>query len=374
LLGAIFACGNGLLHLPSGKLHPATPDYFNLNASTVMYDRSAKAPKYERCLAELLDDDREAKEALQDWFGYTLSPDTSQQKIFGMVGPPRSGKGTLGRLQTRLLGSSSVAGPTINSLGDSFGLEPLIPKSLAIISDVRIGARTEKSTLVERLLSISREDQMTVNRKFNAAWHGKMPTRIMFLTNELPAINDSSGAFASRLVVIVFIKSFLGKEDRTLTEKLARELSGILNWAIKGYRRLNKRGHFIQPKSGFEAIEEIQNLGSPVKAFVRDCCKVGPVLSVSINDLFEAYKDWCEMEEGRKNPGNKEWFGRNLRSAVPGLVVTRPRVSKQKQQAADDRDRTYEGIALLPKDPNPFIQYGNAVTKPTPRVKTPYSG
>jgi len=34
---------------------------------------------------------------LQDWFGYTLSPDTSQQKMLMIVGPTRSGKGTIGR-------------------------------------------------------------------------------------------------------------------------------------------------------------------------------------------------------------------------------------------------------------------------------------
>ena len=30
----LFACANGLLHLPSGKIYPATPDYFCVNAST----------------------------------------------------------------------------------------------------------------------------------------------------------------------------------------------------------------------------------------------------------------------------------------------------------------------------------------------------
>ena len=33
--GEFFACANGLLHLPSGKLHAATPNYFCLNASAV---------------------------------------------------------------------------------------------------------------------------------------------------------------------------------------------------------------------------------------------------------------------------------------------------------------------------------------------------
>ena len=54
----------------------------------------------------------------------------------------------------------------MSSLSETFGLEPLITKSLAVVSDARIGQRTDKSMITERLLSISGEDQMTVARKF----------------------------------------------------------------------------------------------------------------------------------------------------------------------------------------------------------------
>ena len=349
----LFACANGLLHLPTGKIYSATPDYFCLNASTVTYDPKAKAPHFCAFLVELLEDDHEAIELLQDWSGYTLSSDTSQQKILGIIGPKRSGKGTLARILTRVLGERSVAGPTMNSLGEQFGLEPLIPKSLSIISDVRIGSRTDKSTIVERLLSISGEDGMTVGRKFKQAWYGKMATRIMFMSNELLALTDGSGAFASRLLVVLLTKSFYGKEDPGLTNKLTAELSGILNWAIDGYRRLNERGFFVQPESAREAIEDIETLGSPVKAFVRDCCEVGPGLSVLVDNLYRKYREWCE-EEGRKDAGTKEWFSRNLHSSIPGLRTARPRAEDQQ------RLRTYEGISLIeppaveivPKDPD----------------------
>jgi putative DNA primase/helicase len=344
--GEFFACGNGLLHLPTGKLYPATPDYFCLNASTVVYDSAAKAPQWDAFLRQLLDKDREAIELLQDWFGYTLTPDTSQQKIFGAIGPKRSGKGTIARVLAKLLGADSVAGPTMNSLGETFGLEPLITKSLAIISDVRIGKRTDTSTIVERLLSISGEDRMTVARKFLKAWHGKLPTRIIFMSNELLALTDGSGAFASRLVVVLLTKSFYGKEDPQLTDKLSAEASGILNWGIAGYRRLAARGYFIQPESAREAIDDIETLGSPVKAFVRDCCEVAPGLSVEVDLLFEEYKFWCQ-DENRKDPGTKEWFGRNLHSTLPGLKITKPR-------AGLERTRRYEGIALRPK-PQPAV-------------------
>jgi putative DNA primase/helicase len=48
-----------------------------------------------------LADDVEAIETLQEWCGYCLTTDTRQQKIFLVVGPKRSGKGTIARVLTK---------------------------------------------------------------------------------------------------------------------------------------------------------------------------------------------------------------------------------------------------------------------------------
>jgi putative DNA primase/helicase len=335
----LFACGNGLLHLPTGKLYPPSPGYFNTNASEVVFDPKAPKPvAWHGFLKQLFGDDKQAAELEQEWFGYTLAPDTSQQKILVTLGPRRSGKGTLARILTRLLGPSAVAGPTMSSLATEFGLEPLIPKSVAIVSDVRIGKRTDKTTLTERILSISGEDGLTVPRKFKIAWTGKLSTRLMLLSNELPTLADGSGAYAGRLLILVLLVSFFGKEDPALTDKLSAELSGILNWAIDGYRRLRERGHFIQTESAADVLDQIEMLGSPVKAFLRDCCEFKAGAEVSADKLWTAWELWC-IEDGSLKAGSKPWFGRNLHAAAPGITVKRSR-------SEEDRERIYIGIKL----------------------------
>jgi putative DNA primase/helicase len=336
--GELMACGNGLLHLPSGKLHPRSPDYFNLWATDVAFNAGATKPaKWHTFLNQLFGDDQQAIELLQDWFGYALVPDTSQQKILLMVGPKRSGKGTAARVISAMLGRDSVAGPTMSSLGETFGLEPLITKPLAIVSDARIGTRTDRSVITERLLSISGEDGMTVARKFLSAWHGRLATRFVILTNELPSLSDGSGALAGRFAVLILTESFFGREDPALFNKLSTELPGILNWSITGYRRLRERGHFVQPESSLDAVDDIEMLGAPVKAFIRDCCDTKAGLTVLADDLWATWQHWCAVE-GQK-VGNKAWFGRNLRTAAPGIRDTRPR-------SGDRRGITYSGIAM----------------------------
>jgi len=125
-------------------------------------------------------------------------------------------------------------------------------------------------------------------------------------------------------------RSFLGHEDRELYGKLMEELPGIVNWAIEGYRSLEDRGKFIQPKSGEDTDDDggtLESLSSPVKAFVKRCCttkKPGDMehedFYATTDDLYRTYKFWCE-QEGRSYPSTKEIFTRDLKSAFPGIQV-----------------------------------------------------
>jgi putative DNA primase/helicase len=222
-------------------------------------------------------------------------------------------------------------------LGTNFGLQPLLGKTVAVISDARLSGRTDSAVVVERLLSISGEDAQDVDRKYLSAVTGKLSVRFTILTNELPRLNDASGALAGRLLIMRMTRSWYGQEDRGLTKRLSGELPGILLWAMRGWASLEARGRFVQPASSSPLVRQMEDLASPVGGFVRDCCVVGQGHRVAITDLYARWKRWCE-EKGRE-PGNELVFGRDLRAAVPGID------DRQVRQGAA-RWRVYEGIDL----------------------------
>ena len=334
----LVACANGLLHLPTGELLPPNPQFFGLNAVDFAYDPDAPDP--ERWLA-FLDDlwpgDSESQDTLQTLFGYLLTTETRHQKLFLLEGPKRSGKGTIARVLTSMLGTANVCAPTLAALSTNFGLAPLIGKQLGIVSDARLGARADQHAIAERLLSVSGEDTLTVDRKYAAAWTGRLSARFLILTNELPRLADTSGALVSRFILLKLTESFYGREDLGLTDKLLTELPGILNWSIAGWRRLQQCGNFQQPTSALDALQELEDLSSPVGAFVRERCDIGPGCEVEVGELYSAWRSWCETQ-GRK-PTNRQTFGRDLHAAVRTIRVARPR-------EGDDRKRVYEGIGL----------------------------
>ena len=334
----LLPCRNWIVHLPTWRMHPHTPELFALNALDYNYEASAPAPaEWLGFMHDLFGDDAEAVDTLQELFGYFLLPDTRQHKIAMFVGPRRSGKGTVGRVLTALLGPSNVCAPTLASLSTNFGLWPLLHKRLAIIGDARLSGRTDQQAVVERLLSISGEDSLTVDRKYLAAWSGRLPTRFLILTNELPRLSDASGAMASRFILLNLTRSWYGNEDHELTGRLLGELPGILNWAIVGWQRLQERGHFVQPQSSADALRELEDLSSPIRAFVRERCDVGPGQRIEVSALYERWREWC-TSTGRSHPGNIQAFGRDVRSAFPDLRVIRSRDD-------DGRFRAYAGIS-----------------------------
>jgi len=345
----LIVMSNGVLHLPTRTLRSHTPNLFTHHSLPFDYEPDAPVPAvWETFLRELWADDEEIA-ALAEIFGYVLSGRTNLQKIFALIGPKRSGKGTIARVLTGLLGSFNVTAPTLASLTQNFGLQDLIGKPLAVISDARLGSRTDGLVAVERLLSISGEDAITVDRKYKEHWTGKLPTRFVILTNEVPRFTDSSGALASRFNMLTTSQSFYGRENPQLTDQLLAVRSGIFNWALRGLDRLTERGYFVQPASSEAALRQLEDLSSPVGAFLRDRCVIGPEHEADKDDLYTAWKEWC-ASEGRDRSSTKAVFFRDLKAAAPAIKDVRPRDN-------GGRAHVYRGIGL-------GQQWGTPLTTP----------
>lgn len=350
----IVAFKNGFLHHPTRTIMPSTDRLFCVSSLDFDYDPSANEPtEWLKFLHSLWPDDPESISTLAEVFGYLLTDDTSQQKMFMLIGPPRCGKGTILRILEALVGYANRVSPSLASLGTQFGLQPLIGKRLAMISDARLSGRADQQPIVENLLRISGEDTITIDRKNMTAWSGKMAIRFVLASNELPAFSDASAALANRFLPFKFNTSFLGKEDHGLTARLLKELPGIVLWALEGLARLNQRGYFQRPSSADELASDLVDQTSPIRAFVDEMCLVGEIYQVDRDELFKAWKKWCEAQ-GRDHAGTKVSFGRQLSAAFPGVKRSQPRTSGTGSEAAPSgandgfgtRLNLYAGIRL----------------------------
>ena len=330
---------NGLFHLEDSIMIPHSLGFFTQNSLPFNYDQASDCPQWKTFLKSVWVDDQESIDTLQEMFGYILSGDTTQQKFFNIIGPRRSGKGTINKVLVSLLGQHNTVAPELGELCDTFGLQPWLGKLLASFTDARAPERN-RSAVVSQLLRIVGGDTITVNRKNKESWNGYLPTRIVVYSNEVLQLTENSNALTGRMIVLKMSKSFYDKEDTSLFSKLEKELSGIFNWAMQGLaRRLQRGGHFIQPESGKGYLELMAELGNPIGTFADDALVFEPRATVAKDDVFTAYKKWALNKS--IPPGTELVFKKRFMAAIQEHVI-----ESALERKNGNRIHIYRGVKL----------------------------
>jgi putative DNA primase/helicase len=337
----IVACRNGLVHLTTGELSPPTAGFFSFTVSPYDYDPASPAPvAWLTFLSQIWPDDRASIECLQEWFGYLLTGDNSQQKMLFLLGVSRGGKSTVANVLTHLVGQRNVFGTSYSTLANDFGLWPLVDKSIALMGDGRTSGREELDRdAIEKILKITGGDPVGINRKGMPFVSAVLDTRFVCVSNELPRLYDNSGAMVGRMILLHFARSFRGAEDTGLLPRLLTDLPGILLWAIEGLQRLRRRGRFVQPRTGEEQLNVLRDASSPISSFLRDTCRVTESGRVTKKKLYGIWSEWCK-DNGRREPGSLEQFSIKLLSLGVGVTVGRERIDGQREQV-------YRGVRPL---------------------------
>lgn len=249
-------------------------------------------------------DDDQSIRLLHEMLGYLLSGDMSAQKIFLLLGPPRSGKGTIAKLLGRILGPACTAFK-VADLDYRFALEHLTQASVAIDGDVRRskGAGRDEGKIVERLLAISSGDRLEVPRKGIQPLSMVLRCRLVLNSNPPFSIRDVGAALGTRIVILPFHISHLGGEVLDLDERLGRELPGIVALAVQAYAAMRARGgRFAEPASAAELRNEMDLGETPLREFFDDWCDFSEQgARTPCMTLYAAVQQWA-TETGSSAP------------------------------------------------------------------------
>ena len=82
--------------------------------------------------------------------------------------------------------------------------------------------------------------------------------------------------------------------DKPAWWEASGELSGMLNWAIAGLHRLRKQGRFTESEVCNRALNEYRAESNPARLFLSEHCREELNESVGTQELYEAYREWCE--------------------------------------------------------------------------------
>jgi phage/plasmid-associated DNA primase len=167
---------NGILNINSNQFTLPDPMLFTPHGVGFDYDLNAAAPtQWLNFLDQVFNGELDQIGSLQEMFGYCLSSDVSQEKVFMLLGDKRSGKDTIRNTLQSLLSPTVICGPTLDSMATNFGMSQLIGKQLAVVGDMRLGSRCDKDLLAEHVLKLSGRGLFTIDRKHKSHWTGPLP-------------------------------------------------------------------------------------------------------------------------------------------------------------------------------------------------------
>lgn len=283
---------NGAFNYNTLKIEPRSPLHLSTIKSHVKYNPKAKAPVFQQSLREWFDDNDDIA-FVQEWFGYVLSKEFKANVFLLVYSQGGEGKSTLFGLLEHIVGIPNTTAISLSNFNQSFGLEPLLHKKLNLATE---SSNTEFST--DKLKAITAGEKITVNRKGLKEIETVISAKMTFLLNDLPVIKDKSSGLKRRLLILPMTKPIpLHLQNKNLPQQLEKELSGILNWALDGLRRLDQNDYQFTTSKSMNAIKQKYfNEVSPMMDFIRNCLDINSNNSNILgNELIATFKSWSEM-------------------------------------------------------------------------------
>jgi len=351
-LGGYVLAKNGIVDIKTRfdacldhQLTPYGPETFVLSTINANYDPEATCPIWDEFLARVQPDPAH-RDLLQEIAGLLLVHDISFQRFFLFEGDGATGKTTFLNGIKALLGQDSFSAVPLEAFSASrtFPLFNMFGKLANIIEDMSEIDRAEEGMLK----TIVDGGDITAERKYKDPVTFKPTARLVFATNVLPRFSDRTNALWRRLIYVPF-RQVIPKEEQNrkfagldFWEK-SGELSGILNWALVGLRRLVDRGNFKEPPECRSACEGYKGDGNPAAEYLETHVVEGPERRVSSTELYQGYYGWS-TEEGHKPLGGTK-FATEVKRRFPSVQKSKHAV----WLLGGKRARMWEGISLVEK-------------------------
>lgn len=322
----LLLCGNGVVNLRTGKLMTPTADMHLSARLDFNYYPDAVAPRWERFLREIMQDDQDMVDFLQRLVGYGITGSTVEQCFTVLQGTGANGKSIFVDALSYVFGPIAKTVPFAVFESASFGGGASGPSpEIARLRGNRLtltGEGEEGVPIKESLIkSLTGGDTITARHLYGTEFEFKPRHLIMMATNHLPMFKGVDEGLWRRVKIIKFNRYFApGDREKRLHTVLESEAEGILAWAIRGAMAWYEAEGLNEPAPVVEATQHLRETSDVMAGFFPDGHMV---LTGDENDkvllrkAYVAFEVWAD-EEGA-NPYTIRWFRRQMESR--GAVV-----------------------------------------------------
>lgn len=298
----LFNVENGTLDLRTGELRPHRKEDLLTKLAPVEYRPNARCERWLRLLKEVTNKDKDLQDYLQRIAGYALTGSTKEQCFFFAFGRGGNGKGTFLNTLRKLLGEYAQQADFNTFLarrgeGPRNDLARLRSARFVVASE----SQGEKSFDAQVMKQVTGNDTIVARMLYQEHFEYTPQFKIFLSANHKPRVDENTHAFWRRIRLIPFTRVFEGEqmEDRDkLDATLAREMSGILRWALEGCMRWQKEG-LHEAKAVRKATESYRDESDPLAEFFAQRCIMADDAWTSGPDLYQAFVNWWAATRGQ---------------------------------------------------------------------------
>lgn len=337
----LFNVQNGYLDLKTGDLNDHDKNKHFTKISNVEFTDKADCPLWDDFLNQIFDGDKELIDYLQRAVGYSLSGSTEEQMMFILYGNGRNGKSVFLDIINELFGSyaTNIQPQSIMVKQQSNNANPDIAK----LNGARFVTTTEPSDGMrfdEGLIKqITGGDRVTARFLYEDEFEFTPQFKLWMATNHKPIIRGTDDGIWRRMAVVPFtVQIPLDKVDKQLTNKLKREITAIMNWAVEGYLKWQEHG-LAEPQTIKDQRRTYRTEMDSIEAFIEECCELGDHHAIKGSKLFESYDHWAKENNQYRMTNTK--FGRE--------------VSKKFTKFTSNGVR-YKGLKVIEEKEKPFFK------------------
>lgn len=332
-----FNVANGTLDLRTADLRPHDPQEMHSKIAPVTFDSKAVCPRFDRFLLEIFDGNEALAEFLGRAVGYSLTGYTGEDAFFILFGPTSwNGKSTLLGILHKLLGDYARV---VDFVTFTHSKHPQTgPRNdLARLAGARFVSASEPDAGIrfsEGLLKQLTGGDSVLARFLHKEHFEYVPELKPWIScNHKPRVQDASAAFWRRVYLLPFDVSFKGRSEKHLDKALAAELSGILNWALRGCLTWQQMDDLQAPDEVLLARETYRAEEDPLSRFLDDRTERSETEIVLVKSLYAAYLEWC-TDNGEKPMAQR---------TMSKLLAARGLLSRR---GGHDSSWRYNGIGL----------------------------
>jgi putative DNA primase/helicase len=307
-------CKNGVVDLRTGEVKPHTPAQRFTYCAPVDYIPDAPNKTFIKWLTKAVG--AEITEWLQLAVGYSATGHTSEEILFYLYGPPRSGKGTFTETLLAVMGKPlakeiQFATFTAQRTGDSqnFDLAPLKPCRMVAASESNAYEKFNEA----KIKALTGGNEIYCAHKHRDHFGYRPQFKIWLSTNHPVNADADDDAVWGRLRVVQFPESHLGKEDKRLKERMKTDavLEGVLAWIVEGARKwynLGAGGLTELESSRITKVKHRESLDN-VRIWIDECCHTGAGFT-GHSLLYLSYEKFCK--DNGIEPKRKTGFSQSL--------------------------------------------------------------